>query len=259
MANRVAPKAKPSALYLYGITQKNVSLAPDLVGVDGRASLEAMECEDLVCWISRVDKSEFADNLARNMENLDWLAEASVRHQRAVSAIAEQAEILPARLGTIFLSPSSLEADVRKKKRILEADFSSIKDSDEWGVKVFAVANKPALPAQALKSGKDYLKAKAAKLQKPATKGPDPEIERFAEALGRIAVRTADGGKISGAQRGLKWQTSLLLKRSDRRKLEALLTKFSKEWEDVRRIECSGPWPPYSFVTRASAESGVNG
>lgn len=259
MANRVEPKTPPGALYLYGITEKKVSLAPDLVGVDGSTSVEAIECEGLICWISRVDRSEFADNLARNMENLEWLAEASVRHQRAVSAIAEQAEILPARLGTIFLSPSSLEADLRKKKRILQADFSSIKDSDEWGVKVFAVANQPKLPAPDVKSGKDYLKAKAARLQKPIRKGPDPEIERFAEALGQIAVRTADGGKISGAQRGLKWQTSLLLKRADRKKLEALLTKFSKDWEDVRRIECSGPWPPYSFVTRASAESGVTG
>jgi hypothetical protein len=259
MANRVEPEAKLSALYVYGITQKKASLAVDLVGVDGRASVEAMECEGLICWISRVDKSEFADNLARNMENLDWLAEASVRHQRAVSAIAEQAEILPARLGTIFLSPASLQSDVRKKKRILEADFSSIKDSDEWGVKVFAAANQPELPTQDVKSGKDYLKAKAARLQKPATKLPDPEIERFGEALRRIAVRTADGGKISGAQRGLKWQTSLLLKRADRKKLEALLAKFSKEWQDVRRIECSGPWPPYSFVTRASVESEATG
>jgi hypothetical protein len=258
MASHVKAKANATALYLYGITQKKVSLDPGVVGVDGIASIEPIECEGLVCWISRVDKDEFADNLASKLENLDWLAETSMRHQQVASAIAEHTEILPARLGTIFLTLSSLETDVRKNKRVLEADFARVKDSAEWGVKVFAVRTKPELPAEARKSGKEYLKAKAAMLQKPAGKEPDSEIEKFAEALTKIAVSTADGGQISGAQRGLKWQISLLVKRGDRKKLDALLAKYSGEWSDVRRIELTGPWPPYSFVTRARASSRGN-
>jgi len=248
-------KANTTALYLYGVTQKKVTLTRGVVGVDSSASVEPVECEGLVCWISRVDKTEFADNLATKLENLDWLAETSMRHLQVASAIAEHTEILPTRLGTVFLSASSLEADVRKKKGILEADFARVKDSEEWGVKVFAVTAKPESPPEPMKSGRDYLKAKAVLLQKPAAKEPDSEIERLAQALRRIAVRTADGGQISGAQRGLKWQISLLLKRSDRKKLDALLKKFSDECADVRRIEVSGPWPPYSFVTRANAGS----
>jgi hypothetical protein len=255
MASHVKPQANATALYLYGITQKKVSLAPGVVGVGGSASIEPIECEGLVCWISRVDKGEFADNLASKVENLDWLAETSMRHQQVASAIAEHTEILPARLATVFLTLSSLETDVRKNKRVLETDFARVKDSEEWGVKVFAVTTKPELPAEARKSGKEYLKAKAAMLQKPAGKEPDSEIEKFAEALTKIAVSTADGGQISGAQRGLKWQISLLLKRDDREKLDGLLKKYSGEWAEVRRIELTGPWPPYSFVTRARASS----
>jgi hypothetical protein len=259
MASHVKPKANATVLYLYGITQKKVPLAPGVVGVDSSASIEAIECEGLVCWISRVDKGEFVDNLASKLENLDWLAETSIRHQQVASAIAEHTEMLPARLGTVFLSTSSMEADVRKNKRVLEADFARVKDSEEWGVKVFAVTKKPEPPPEAMKSGREYLKAKAAMLQKPSTPEPDSEIEKFAEALRRIAVRTADGGQISGAQRGLKWQISLLLKRDDREKLDGLLKEYSGEWAEVRRIEVTGPWPPYSFVTRSRADSRGNG
>ena len=31
-------------------------------------------------------------------------------------------------------------------------------------------------------------------------------------------------------------------------KLEAALKKYAGSWKDERRIDCSGPWPPYSFV-----------
>ena len=70
------------------------------------------------------------------------LSEAGVRHQRVVSAIAEVADILPARFGTVFLDASSLKADVRKRKKLLAADLRRIHGCDEWGVKVFAVTPK---------------------------------------------------------------------------------------------------------------------
>ena len=81
-------------------------------------------------------------------------------------------------------------------------------------------------------------------------------VGRFAGALKRIAIGTAEVGRVSGGQRGLQWQTSLLLKRGNRRKFEALLKKFSEEWAHQRQIEATGPWPPYSFVSRE--ESGTN-
>jgi len=55
---------------------------------------------------------------------------------------------------------------------------------------------------------------------------------------------------VSRGQRGLEWQGSLLVKRPQRGKLQQLIARFSQEWEGRRRIEVSGPWPPYSFVSR---------
>src|ERR1700745_1157994 len=100
MARAVKRKKDDKVLYLYGITKSSGS-APSVKGVDDVATIETITCGGLVCWISRVSRPEFADNLSKNIENLDWLAAMSVRHQRAVSAIAEAHDILPARLGTI--------------------------------------------------------------------------------------------------------------------------------------------------------------
>lgn len=242
-----------TVIYLYGITQQVLS-GIKAVAVDGSASIDTLPCSGLFCWISRVPRLDFAENLSSNMENLDWLAAAGVRHQRAVSAIAEQTEILPARFGTIFLTESSLQADVQKRKPTLQSDFKRIKDADEWGVKVFSLPVKVELPPAESRTGKDYLKAKAALLQRRPTKakGPDPQLDTFAQQLKQIAIDSAEGGKISSGQRGLEWQSSLLLKRADRKKFETLLKKFSKQWVDTRRIEATGPWPPYSFVSKGS-------
>src|SRR5438132_14019774 len=99
-----------------------------------------------------------------------------MRHLQVASAIAEHTEILPTRLGTVFLSASSLEADVRKKKGILEADFARVKDSEEWGVKVFAVTAKPESPPEPMKSRRDYLSAKAGMLEEPEAQVSDSEL-----------------------------------------------------------------------------------
>ena len=72
----------------------------------------------------------------------------------------------------------------------------------------------------------------------------------FEQALAEVASETAPAGKVSGGQRGLSFQTSLLVKRTKRKKLESILEKFAREWTRERRIECTGPWPPYSFVSR---------
>ncbi len=214
-------------LYLYGISESRPATAAEEIGV-ALSKIEAVDCGGIVCWVSWVSGIDFEQNLAQNMENLDWLAEASVAHQRAVSAIARETEILPARFGTVFRSETSLRLHVRGRARHLNPK---------------------------VRSGKDYLKAKAALLPKrresPSANG---ELEKFEEALKQIASETAKLGNISSGQRGLAFQTSLLVKREDRKKLESLLKKFSESWESRRRIECTGPWPPYSFVSRSDGE-----
>jgi hypothetical protein len=250
MARGMNSAPKDKVLYMYGITP-HPSDSVSIPGVDGKAPVESIKCGALICWMSRVAKSEFADNLSANMANLDWLAAMSTRHQETVSAISQTADILPARFGTVFLTETSLRSDIQERRSELLADFKRIRGCQEWGVKVFASQpGKIDLPSS-LKTGKDYLKAKSAMLHSRTRKAPDQEITRFAQALEKVSETAAEGGRISGGRRDLAFQVSLLVKRGNRRKLEAILRRFSSKWKGSRQIECSGPWPPYSFVSRS--------
>jgi len=237
-------------LYLYGITESRLRVIPELIGVDRFAPIEAVDCEGVFCWISRVSALDFEKNLAGNMENLDWLAETSVAHQRVIAAISRITDILPTRFGTVFRTDESLCKHVAKRVRGLKKDFERIKGADEWGVKVFTI-QPAALPMPAAHTGKDYLKAKAALLPSRKPKSIQRQgMIAFEQALAEVATETAPAGNVSRGQRGLSFQTSLLVKRTKRKKLESILEKFAREWTREHRIECTGPWPPYSFVSR---------
>jgi len=251
----MATQLKPTdrrVLYLYGVTQSQPAKPLRLMGVDLNSPVEAIECEGVICWISRVSADEFEGSLTKNMENLDWLSSASVAHQRAVGGIAQHADILPARFGTVFLYEDSLRAHVREHAREIEKNFKRVKGAQEWGIKIFQIAS-PVAPVPKAGTGREYLQAKAALLSLKKPGGiPEPELAEFQDALNGVAEASAPAGRISGGQRGLLFQASLLVKRTNRSRLESVLKRFSRKWAGSRRIEWSGPWPPYSFVSQDS-------
>ena len=239
----------PRALYLYAISEAPKNAAPVITaeGIDGEAPVEAIRCEGYLCWISRVPKTEFADTLPDRMQDLEWLATAGLRHQRAVSEISARMTALPARFGTVFLSEDSLAQHIKERKTALKESFQRVADADEWGIKIFATAKPKARAVTKAASGADYLMRKAELLQ-PRVGKLDDEVLQFIAAVTKLAVAASPGGKASAGQPGLVWHGSFLIRRADRKKLEAALKKYAGSWKDERRIDCSGPWPPYSFV-----------
>src|SRR4051812_31051691 len=197
------PSHGEQALYLYGVSPATAKApAITMLGIDGEHGVEALPCSGFLCWVTPVNAHEFAAELARKMEELEWLAESSVRHQRVVAAIAAKTTLLPARFGTIFLSHESLTAGVQSRGALLAAAFTRVKDADEWGVKVFLTKpEKPALVSA--KSGKDYLQKKAKAIAAERKSGPDDEVEKLAAELKKITRGAALSNKVSGGQAGL--------------------------------------------------------
>ena len=253
-AKKMPSASVGSGLYLFGISKKVNSAQAQkaligVIGIDGLHPVEAMDCEGLSCWVTRVQTDEFADEMNRNAENLDWLAEAGLRHQRAVGAIAgiDGIALLPTRFGVLFSSPGALIKNVRERKESLADAFDRVQGCEEWGVKVF-VTPRARAPRVEAASGKDYLKRKAEALAASGPGAPDEEIEQFAKELQAVTRASAFSNRMSGAQPGLQWQASYLVPLSSRKKWDAVMKKYAEQWADGRRIECTGPWPPYSFV-----------
>lgn len=240
-------------LYLYGVSRaahKEPSAAkPPSPGIDGESAVRTIACGDFVCWVSGVDHASFAREMEGNLENLEWLALHSVRHQQVVGEIAAQMAIIPARFGTLFSGEAALVKNIAERKAALKKAFDRVADADEWGVKVFAEKKGPAKVTEA-RSGKDYLRQKAAQLKERPDRS-DPELQAFATALGKVASDAAASGKVSGTQPSLLWQATFLVPRGRRKQWDKLLAEYVERWDGLRRIEVNGPWPPYSFVSDA--------
>lgn len=239
-------RAKSQELvYLYGLSGKAPKQkTAGLIG--GVSPVDSVSESGIVGWFSRVSVDEFGEGLAARMEDLEWLAGASVRHQRVVAQIAEGVTLIPARFGTVFINEESLRKHLREGAAEFKKTLARLEGTEEWGVKVFSRAQ-PA-PAVQAASGGDYLRAKA-KLMKPARmKELDTEVKEFARALQAVAAESAPAGKVSSGQAGLEWQAAFLLRKRDRPAWDNVLRKYAARWGERREIQCTGPWPPYSFV-----------
>jgi hypothetical protein len=247
-------KSGAEVWYLYGISASGSVPSAAQVGV-ASSPISRLDCDGLTCWISGVSAEDFEYKLADNMQNLDWIAETSVAHQRAVSTIAATVDLLPARIATIFRSQRSLSEHIRRHALTLKRDLERVKGAREWGIKVFAVEAIVAPPAQ-VRSGKDYLKTKAARLPRhQKSQAGKREAEQLARELESVAIESAAPGRVSSGQKGLAFQTTILVRRKDEKKLQAILAGFSSRWAGTWKIECTGPWPPYSFVSRVEPQA----
>jgi Gas vesicle synthesis protein GvpL/GvpF len=254
MANSNRKVAGQKGLYLYGVSRSTAKKSgapfkPASPGIDGVSAVRSIACGDFLCWVSEVDHPSFAQAMESNLENLEWLALHSVRHQQVVGEIAAQFAIVPARFGTVFSGEAALLKNVTGRGQALKKVFERVADSDEWGVKVFAEKKAPAM-VPSVRSGKEYLQQKAAQM-KDRPERNDPELKKFAEALEKVASDAAPSGKVSGAQPSLLWQATFLVPRSHRKQWDRILSDFVERWDGLRRIEVNGPWPPYSFVSDA--------
>lgn len=238
-----------SVLYLYGVSLASAGGPAKMVkrGIDGNSPVDSLPVEGLVCWLSRVDRETYAEDLSANMESLEWLATASVRHQDVVGELSRNVELVPARFGTIFLDDESLRKHVSKSKPEMQRALRKIRGCEEWGIKVFRQPGTARPASVDATSGRDYLRQKAERLN-PANIQDDPLLQAFAREMEEISQDVAPGGKASAGQPGLVWQRSFLVRKTARKKLTSVLKSYSKQFGNEYRIECSGPWPAYSFV-----------
>jgi Gas vesicle synthesis protein GvpL/GvpF len=241
---------KELALYVYGVTEiPSKPFAVTAEAVDGHGQVEPIAEGNYLCWISRVSRHEFADELQQNMDNLEWLAACSIRHQKVLSEIGATTAVLPARFGTVFLSPDTLIADFKQKIPKLREVFRRIADADEWGVKIFGTPQTRSKAAVSATSGVDYLRQKSAALQAASAARHDEAAEKFGEDLSKVSEASVAGGKASNGQPGLLWSASFLVKRAKKKRFDETLKRYAAEWGATRRIDVSGPWPPYSFIS----------
>ena len=142
---------------------------------------------------------------------------------------------------------------MRGRLPALKRMFAALRGLEEWGVRIFA-GEAEAESARTVDSGRDYLQVK--KRLHEQTVAPSRTTIRAVNgalnSLGRIASKMRkEALPPPGRGRSYVAGASFLVKAEMRNAWKSHAAKLGAALAaDGHRLDMSGPWPPYHFVTK---------
>ncbi len=247
-----------SKFYLYAITDRPESPLPVIPPVDKEsgngledATTISLEYRAIAAVVSPIGVSEAPATEA----NL-W------RHEAVVEALMADRTVLPVRFGTILADETAVRSFLATHYAGFVAGLRRVRGRVELGLRVlcdetsFPQHRRPSAPV--LKSsGREYLLARLA--EEHRTQAQRQRAEALAAALhaplARLAAENIQQVLVTPS---LLLKAAYLLERDRvaafRQETEALSAAYP-----ALRFLCTGPWPPYNFVTTAIEESKDDG
>lgn len=241
-----------SAHYVYAIVRRDAPL-PTAGGAIAGIELSTIAWRELA-----------AVTRAIPFEDTTITPAAVLHHESVVEAVRERSPALPVRFGTVFSDARSIALALAERYEPLAADLDRVGDKVElsltalWAspvdAEVSSVASGDDVTTQR-GAGAHYLHARAAEFRRV-----DAMDER-ARAIARELEDTL--GKLALERRLVLRPTprvavrvAYLLEPSGVSVFRAAVDALRRSGSSCRLI-LTGPWPPYSFVGRASAESAI--
>jgi hypothetical protein len=243
-------------------------------GVDGQNSLAVATYQDLVAVWSPVPVEDFCGPEAEErMRDLTWIGPRVIRHQEVVAGVMRHSPVLPVRFGTIFASLANLEKVLQRHSDTITGFLERLTDQEEWAVKgmldragakdkLFSLKlAREAESLEALAPGKRYFEE-----QRLRAAG-DQELQRWLQKVCRevwadlrdyaaeVQERRLLSRKTTGSDQDMVWNWALLIPRQAVGGFQARIQDINAQYADRGlRVECTGPWPPYSFCPALDME-----
>jgi hypothetical protein len=263
-------------LYLYCLARSSrlPSLPLSGPGVDGQNSLAVATCRDLAAVWSPVPVEDFCGPEAEaRLRDLTWIGPRVIRHQEVVAGVMRHSPVLPVRFGTIFASRANLEKVLQRHAASIDAFLTRLTDQEEWAVKgmldrpgarekLFALKLAREVESlEALSPGKRYFEE-----QRLRAAG-DRELQRWLHQVCRevwadlqayaaeVQERRLLSRETTGSDLDMVWNWALLIPRQAvdgfKARIQATNARYAPRG---LRLECTGPWPPYSFCPALDME-----
>ena len=232
-------------LYLYAIVAGAHPLEPALAGL-ADAAVTLLPHRDLAAVVSPVPSGGVRPE-----------PEALLCHERVVEALMAQRSTLPVRFGTV-LDADSLLATLAERHATFAADLERLAGQVEIGVRVLwdpeAIRRSlPESPAPAADSederpGTRYLRARAEEV------AVERRLREEAQALetwclARLVPFANDSIVHLLTTAAMPVSAAFLASRTGMADLLAAAAQMQSERADLDLV-CTGPWPPYHFVTK---------
>ena len=176
-----------------------------------------------------------------------------LRTPSVIEFFFRRAPVIPLKLFTLFSSDDKVRQHLRSRLAPLKRMFAELRGHEEWGVRIVA-GEAEAESAQTLESGRDYLQVK--KRLHDQSAAPSRASVRAAngalKALGRLAAKTRkEAFPPPGRGRPYVAGASFLVKAKAPRQVEGAGARLAAALAaQGHRLEMSGPWPPYHFVSK---------
>lgn len=235
--------------YVYAIVPATAGLPEGLIGFGGQ--LQTIIWGDLGAVVSSVDASDRQDALAPppSRENL-------LRHEAVVEAVCECSAALPVRFGTVLADSDAVSRALARHYEMLLADLARLGDKIELGVMALwrdARWSEPAHhSAGSGARGTAYLAARLAEHRQAEAARKRAEA-LAAELDAGLRPHVIESRRRLCPSERLALRDAYLAERERRGALEEAFDEVRRRHPELRLL-LSGPWPPYSFVTRAEQE-----
>ena len=276
-----------SVSYVYGFTQADVAGGTSAAmtqtggsatvlcgGIDESHPPLFWQSGEVAAIVSQVSRSEFCGPAGEaNLQELVWLAARACRHQAVLEQVMRLGPVLPARLGTLFSSPASLERFIRKHEAAIAQFLERVDGREEWAVKGFfdpACAEAEWLARRqtedpgptASSPGIAYLQEQSLRIQ--AKRALDDWLAEACDHLLRelkplaseMVARRIVARETEDAAREMVLNWALLVPTAAAKDFRRRIERANAEHNRAgMAFEATGPWPPYSFCPVLEAEA----
>ena len=247
-------------LWLYGVTYADQALPEAFPG-----ALLAIRHRSFSAIVERVPRAEFTpEALEEQMKSIEWVASTARRHQQVLTALLDGGPVIPARLCTLFSSPSAVEEALEAGRTRFSESLERLTGCREWGLRVFcderrlavelAVhAAEAAVDDEGLSPGLAYVAAKQreARAAARASERVDEVVDEILDSLEPLAVEAvekATGAPDPGDGAIQALNLSVLLPRGGEASFQSAIEAEARRLAPQGfRFELSGPWAPYGF------------
>jgi Gas vesicle synthesis protein GvpL/GvpF len=262
-------------LWAYCVLRAGDRHPSDLAGVDPAAAVHAEDGGGLVALVSLVPKAEFgSDALRRNLNDLEWLERVARAHEAVLEETLELSTLVPLRMCTLYESGESVRRMLERERDDLVDALDALDGRSEWAVKVLADRDKLREAARARSDSAGVRQRQLAEHGKGGAYMLRRRFERelraaahslAAEIAGQVHARLQDWAidaitsrpqnrELSGHQGDMLLNGAYLVERERVGELQELVRELEDDHSELGiRIELSGPWPPYNFVSRGDA------
>lgn len=262
------------SVWLYAVTRQVADgTVPSVRGVAAEA-VRALTEGALTAIVGSVDARQFSpEALARNLEDLDWLAETARAHDAVIAAMAASGQpIVPVRLATLFSADDGVREMLRSRSDYFHTALNAVNGRTEWGVKAYvapeALADSPDLwpdeprqagtqqagAAQAPKgAGSAYLMRRRAQLV--ARRSAESAAEVWAQQIhnrlrplsAASRLHPAQDPRLTGRRDWMILNAAYLVDRERTGQFQDLVEQLAAGRPGLD-VQLTGPWPPYSFA-----------